>query len=66
VARLINSREFRAAGFKIKEVIPPSLDPDGRGDCRTRETGLRSLEDMGSTRFVLSVDDDNEFRSRCE
>jgi hypothetical protein len=28
--------------------------------------GLRSLEGMRPKRFVLSVDDDTEFRSRCE
>jgi hypothetical protein len=33
---------------------------------RTRGAGLRSLEGMGPKRFVLSVDDDTEFRSRCE
>ncbi len=27
---------------------------------------LRCLEGMGPKRFVLSVDDDTEFRSRCE
>ncbi len=32
---------------------------------RTRGV-LRSLEGMGPKRFVLSVDDDTEFRSRCE
>ena len=32
----------------------------------TREEGLRSLEDMDPKRFVLSLDDEIEFRSRCE
>jgi hypothetical protein len=36
------------------------------GGLRTRGAGLRSLEGMGPKRFVLSVDDDTEFRSRCE
>ena len=31
-----------------------------------RENVIRSLEGMGTKRFVLSVDDDTEFRSRCE
>ena len=39
------------------------LNATGR---RTRGAGLRQLQGMGPTRFVLAVDDDNEFRSRCE
>jgi hypothetical protein len=64
VAMLINSSELRAAGFKLKEVFPPALEAAAR--VRTRGAGLRSLEGMGPKRFVLSVDDDTEFRSRCE
>jgi hypothetical protein len=64
VAMLINSSELRAAGFKLKEVLPPALEAAAR--VRTRGAGLRSLEGMGPKRFVLSVDDDTEFRSRCE
>ena len=66
VAMLINSSELRAAGFKLKEVLPPALKAAARGGFRTRGQGLRSLEGMGPKRFVLSVDDDTEFRSRCE
>jgi hypothetical protein len=66
---LINSRELCAAGFKLREVLlvlPPALETAARGGLRTRGSGLRSLEGMGPTRFVLSVVDDTEFRSRCE
>jgi hypothetical protein len=70
VAMLINSSELRAAGFKLKEVIPPALEAaalvSASGDLRTRGSGLQSLEGMDPKRFVLSVDDDTEFRSRCE
>ena len=62
VFMLINSSELRAAGFKLREV----LEAAARGGLRTRGAGLRSLEGMGPKRFVLSVDDDTEFRSRCE
>jgi hypothetical protein len=55
VDMVINSSELRAAGFKVKEV----------SSC-SRGKGLRSLEGMGPKRFVLSVDNDTEFRSRCE
>ena len=64
VAMLINSSELRAAGFKLKEVLPPALEAAARGGLRTRGAGLRSLEGMGPKRFVLSVDEDTEFRSR--
>ena len=50
----------------LKEVIPPALEPATRAGLRTRGAGLRSLEGMVPKRFVLSVDDDTEFRSRCE
>ena len=66
VAMVINSSELRAAGFKLKEVLPPSLEVGALGGMCTRGSGLRSLEGMGPKRFVLSVDDDTEFRSRCE
>ena len=66
VSMLMNSNELRAVGFKLKEVIPPALEPAARGGLRTQGAGLRSLEGMGPKRFVLSVDDDTEFRSRCE
>ncbi len=67
VTMLINSSELRAAGFKLKvvfEVLPPALEAAAR--VRTRGAGLRSLEGIDPKRFVLSVDDDTEFRSRCE
>ncbi len=63
VAMLINSSEFRTAGFKLKEVFSPTLEAVAHV---TRGAGLRSLEGMGPKRCVLSVDDDTEFRSRCE
>jgi hypothetical protein len=67
VIMLINSRELRAAGFKLtEEVLPPALEAAARGVLRTRGVELRSLEVMDPKRFVLSVDDDTEFRSRCE
>jgi hypothetical protein len=37
-----------------------------RGGWRTRDTVLNQIHDMGTRRYVLSVDNDNEFRSRCE
>ena len=64
VAMIINSSELRAAGFTLKELLPPELEQAAR--ARTRGAGLRQLQGMGPTRFVLQVDTDTEFRSRCE
>ncbi len=66
VTMLINSSELRATGFKFKEVLPPAPEGVVRGGLSTRRVGLCILEGMGPKRFVLSVDDDTEFRSRCE
>ena len=66
VVILINSSELCAAGFKLKEVLPPALEAAARGGLRTRGAGLRSLKGIGPKRVVLLVDDDTEFRSRCE
>ena len=66
VVMLINSSELRTAGFNLKEALSPALEVTTRGGMCTRGSGLRSLEGMGPKRFVLSVDDDTEFRSRCE
>ena len=66
VAMLINSSELRTTGFKLKEVMSPALEAATRGGMRSRGAGLRSLEGMGPKWFVLSVDDDTEFRSRCD
>jgi hypothetical protein len=63
---IINSSELRGAGFNLQEVIPPELESAVRLGRRTRGAGLRQLECVGRKRFVLSSDDDNELRSRCE
>ena len=64
MAMLVNSSEVRAVGFKLKEVLPAELEAAARAGRRARGTGLRQLQGMGPTRFVLAVDDDTEFR--CE
>ena len=53
------------AGFE-QEVLPLQLESAARGGMRTRGAGLRRLQGMGPQRFLLHVDDDTEFRSRCE
>ena len=66
LAMIINSSELRAAGFKLRELLPAQLEAAARAGRCTRGAGLRQLQGMGPTRFVLAVDDDSDFRSRCE
>ena len=63
---IINSSELRGADFNLQEVIPPGLEAAARSGRRMRGAGLRQLEGMGRKRFILSPEDDNELRSRCE
>ena len=66
VPMIINSSKLRDAGFNLQEVIPPTLEVAERSGRHARGAGLRQLEGMGRKRSVLSADDDNELRSRCE
>jgi hypothetical protein len=66
VAMIVNSSELRTAGFDLREVIPLQLETVARGGQRTRNVTLKQIHDMGTRRYVLAVDNDNEFRSRCE
>jgi hypothetical protein len=66
VAMIVKSSELRAAGFDLREVIPLQLEATTRGARRTRAAALKQIHGMGTRRYVLSVDNDNEFRSRCE
>ena len=66
VAMIVNSSELRVAGFDLRKVIPFQLETVARGGQRTRGAALNQIHGMGTRRYVLSVDNDNEFRSRCE
>jgi hypothetical protein len=50
----------------LAEVRPLHLDAVARGDRRTRGAAVRKLQGVGNSTFVLSVENDNDFRSRCE
>ena len=63
---IVNSSEFRVAGFDLREVIPLQLEAVTREDRRMRGATLKEIHRMGTRRYVLSVDNDNEFRSRFE
>jgi hypothetical protein len=63
---LVNSSELRAADFPLTEVRALQLDAVARGGRRTLGVAVRKLEGVGNSTFVLSVENDNDFRSRCE
>jgi hypothetical protein len=66
VVMIVNSSELRATGFDLREVIPLQLETVARGDRCTGGVVLKQIHGMGTRRHVLSVDNDNQFRSRCE
>ena len=63
---VVNSNELSAADFHLAEVRPLQLDAVARGGRRTRGAAVRKLQVVGNSTFVLSVENDNDFRSRCE
>ncbi len=66
VTMIVNSSELRSAGFDLREVLPLQFEVSARGGQRTRGTVLNQIHGMGTRRYVLSVDNDIDFRSRCE
>ena len=42
------------------------VDTVGHGGRRTRGAAVRKIQGVGNSTFVLSVENDNDFRSRCE
>jgi hypothetical protein len=63
---IVNSSALCSAGFDLREVIPLKLEAAARGGQCTLGAALKQIHGMGTRRHVLSVDNDNEFRSRCE
>jgi hypothetical protein len=66
VAMLVNSSELRDVDFPLTEVRSLQVDVVVRGDRRARGTAVRKLQGVDNSTFVLSVENDNDFRSRCE
>ena len=69
VAMLINSNELRAAGFKLKEVFLLKCFLQHLRQlfaCAREERDCEVLRAWVLKGLFLSVDDDTEFRSRCE
>jgi hypothetical protein len=59
VVMLVNSSDLRSVDFPLPEVRPLHLR-------RTRGAAVRKVQGVGNSTFVLSVENDNDFRSRCE
>ncbi len=66
VSMIVNSSELCSVGFDLREVIPLQLETVVSGSRRTRGASLKQIHGMGTRRYVLSVDKENECRSRCE
>ena len=63
VVMIVNSSQLCVSVFDLREVIPLQLETVKCGDRCTCDTDLKQIHDMGTRRYVLSVDNDNEFRS---
>ncbi len=66
VVIIVNSSKLCAAGFDLREVISLQLEVMSHGGHRTRGAVLKQIHGMGTRSYVLSVDNDNDFMSRCE
>jgi hypothetical protein len=66
VTMFVNSNEFHVTDFPLTEVRPLQLDVVSHGGRRTCDTEVRKFHGVGNSTFVLSVENDNDFRSRCE
>ncbi len=62
VVMLLNSSELRVTDFHLVEVRPLQLDTVVRGGRRTHGEAVRNLQGVGNSTFVLSVENDNDFR----
>ena len=58
--------ESSATDFDLREVIPLQIETVSRGDRSTYGATLKEIHGVGPRRYILFVDNDNEFRSRCE
>jgi hypothetical protein len=66
VEMLVNSTELCATDFPLSEVRSLLLDEVARGDRRMHGSSVRKFQGVGNSTFVLYVENDNDFRSRCE
>ena len=66
MAMIVNSSQLRATDIDLREVIPLQLETLVCGGRCTRGAAVKQIHGMGTRRYVLSVDNDNEFRSPCD
>jgi len=64
VEMIVNSIPLCVIDFDLREVIPLQLEVMSRGGRCTHGTTLKQIHGMGTRTYVLSMDNDNEFRSR--
>ena len=59
-------KRSESCSFTLRGMFPPELEAAARHRC-THSAGIRQLDGMDSDLncFMLSVDDNTEFRSRC-
>ena len=66
VTMVVNSSEMSTEDFHLEKVRTLQLDTVVHGDRRTHGVVVRKLQVVDNSTFVLSVEHDNDFRSRCE
>ncbi len=66
VEMFFNSNELCPTDFPLTEVRSLQLDAVALGGRRMRGAAVRKFQGVGNSTFVLSVENDNDFRSRCE
>ena len=58
---IVNSSEMCTTDFDLREEIPLQLEVVSRGDRCTRGVVLKQIQVIGTRRYVISVDNNNEF-----
>jgi hypothetical protein len=66
VSMIVSLSDLRDTDFPLTEVRPLQLDTVAHGDGRTSGASVRKFQGVGNITFVLSVENNNDFRSRCE
>ena len=66
--RLVGAIRRMAADIGCTTILFYPADDDALKffECERLGAGVRQLQGLGPSKFVLDVDTDNEFRTRCE
>ncbi len=60
VSMIVNSSELCSAGFNLREVMSVQLETSVCGGRCTSGSALKQIHGMGTRRYLLSVDHNNE------